>query len=86
MLFILVVEVMANNICNDNNVKPIQMNNNDKILITQLADDTTLFLKDKTSLEAVLKILSHVYKCAGLKLNKTKTEIIKLGITNNINI
>jgi hypothetical protein len=83
LLFILVVEVMANNIRKTSNIKGIQFRNID-IRITQLADDTTLFLKDRKSLENVLNILNHLHRCSGLKLNKSKTEVINLGITNNI--
>ena len=85
LLFILVVEILAINIRNSKNIKGLQFNTS-QIIISQLADDTTLFVKDKVSLQNSLTILEHFYKCAGLRLNKTKTEVIKLGVTNNISL
>ena len=85
LLFILVVEIMALNLKNNNTIHGIKVGHNTQI-ITQLADDTTLFLKDSMSLKNALKILDHFEKCTGLRLNKSKTECILLGSTNNINI
>ena len=48
-----------------------------------MADDTTLFIKDRSSLDVALNILDDFYKCSGLKLNKNKTEIFYLGNTNH---
>ena len=52
--------------------------------ISQLADDTTLFLKDKHSVQTVLDLLKHFELCAGLKLNKSKSEAIMLGNSNHL--
>ncbi len=49
------------------------------VTITQLADDTTLFLRDKPSIVHTFSLLNHFEKCAGLKLNKEKSETIILG-------
>ena len=48
-------------------------------IITQMADDTTLFLKDLNSVQNCLKIPNHFNKCAGLKLYKDKIEAFQLG-------
>ena len=48
--------------------------------ITQLADDTTLFLSDINSLKLVLKMLQNFEKISGLKLNQSKTEILQIGV------
>ena len=45
-----------------------------------MADDTTIFVRDINSIKLVLDTLSHFSKCAGLKLNRDKTEAIQLGI------
>ena len=58
--------------------------NNTTITITQMADDTTLFLKDLNSAQNCLKILHHFSKCAGLQLNKDKTEAFQLGLNSHI--
>ena len=80
LLFILVAEVMAVSIRQDNNVNGLCINDC-KLTITQMADDTSLFLNDFASVHNCLNILDHFYKCAGLKLNKDKTEAILLGKT-----
>ena len=55
--------------------------------IAQLADDTTLFLKDTRSLQVALKTIQIFSKYSGLRLNKDKSEIYQLGNcgqTNNM--
>ena len=85
LLFILVVEIMAINLKDNENIHGIDTGQNVH-LITQLADDTTLFLKDVNSLKIVFNILDHFEKCTGLRLNKGKTEGILLGLNNNANL
>ena len=53
-----------------------------------MADDTTLFLQDIQSLHTVLNILYMFQQSSGLKLNKSKTEILSLGpsATSNQNL
>ena len=54
------------------------------IKISQLADDTTLFLKDVDSLKEALLFLDVFKNSSGLKLNRDKTEIIWIGsMVNN---
>ncbi len=77
LLFLLVVEAMADSIRQSECVHGITINDH-TVSLSQLADDMTLFVKDKESLCHALKILSHFSKCAGLKLNKDKSEIIVL--------
>ena len=78
LLFILVAETLADKIRNNIDIDGIKIEN-EQFTITQLADDTTLFLRNEKSLECVLKLLGHFENCAGLKLNTEKTEIITLG-------
>ena len=78
LLFIIVAEIMSINIRNSDNIKGLTFSGNN-VTITQLADDTTLFLEDDNSLLAVFALLDHFYKCSGLKLNKEKTEAMQLG-------
>ena len=85
LLFILVAEIMAINLKANTSIKGIQCKNT-KILLTQFADDTTIFLKDKESLENSIHLLKHFYQCSGLKLNRSKTEAFRLGASNNISI
>ena len=39
-------------------------------------------MKNHQSITNCLNLLDHFHKCAGLKLNKDKTEAIQLGIVN----
>ena len=81
LLFILVVEVLSINIKNDKRIKGISVGSKE-LHISQLADDTTLFVKNTQSLDRVFLLLNHFYQCAGLKLNKDKTEAMVLGNSN----
>ena len=81
LLFILVAEILAINIKMSKDITGITINKKE-IFISQLADDTTLFVKDTKSLEKVFNILDKFHKCAGLKLNKNKTEGLILGKHN----
>ena len=51
--------------------------------VTQFADDTALLLKDTNSFAEALKVLNIFYKCSGLKLNMSKTIVVKLGCANS---
>ena len=53
------------------------------VTITQLADDTTLFLSDIRSLQISLNIIYTFFKASGLRLNYAKTEIMGLGQKNS---
>ena len=71
-LFIIAVELFANMIRRDNNIKGIPVGNVE-IKISQLADDTTVFLSNIESVERVLKLAGEFHQLSGLKLNKSKT-------------
>ena len=81
LLFILVAEVMAINIRGDETIEGITIGNLD-IKLSQYADDTSLFVRNITSLTNTLQLLEHYGRCAGLKVNKEKSEIIQLGVTD----
>ena len=77
LLFIIVVELSAISIRANNSIKGLIINNiTYKIL--QLADDTTLFIKDQSSLKCAFDVIERFGFCSGLKLNKSKTELIAL--------
>ena len=79
LLFLIAVETLAIAIRNNNDIKGVQIGQK-MFKITQLADDTTLFLNDINSLKTVLKVLENFRKTSGLNLNKSKTEILQLGV------
>ena len=84
LLFLLVVEIMSINIKNSPDIVGISVGNHE-VKISQLADDTTLFLRDVSSLQNALDFLDTFRKSSGLKLNKGKTEIMWIGAMENSN-
>ena len=78
LLFILAVEVLSIQIQNNENIKGVTINNIE-LKISQLADDTTLFLNDTRSLKNSFNIINKFYECSGLKLNYSKTEVLPIG-------
>ena len=79
LLFVLVAEVLSIQIRNDIDIKGIKIRDT-TITISQMADDTTLFLSNLESMGKCLEKLNHFQNCAGLKLNKEKSKAIQLGI------
>ena len=87
LLFIIVVEFLAISIRENNNIKGIAINNT-TYKISQLADDTTLFIEDQISLKYALNEIELFEMCSGLKLIKSKRELIVLkeDIMNDKNL
>jgi exonuclease III len=83
LLFILAVEILSIHLRKNGKVKGVTVNNTE-IKLTQLADDTTLFLEDRHSLSIALKALQIFYENSGLKLNYSKTEVLPVGIHNDL--
>ena len=83
LLFVMCVEVLACKIRQCTEIEGIQLPcdnlHRNVVKIAQLADDTTLFLKDEKSIIKVLKFLEDFEKTSGLKMNKDKTEGVWLG-------
>ena len=77
-LFLFVVELLAVEIRANNNINGITFEENEA-KISQLADDTTIFLENKTSIPALLRILEHFKNCSGLKANVEKTKAYGFG-------
>ena len=83
MLFILAVEILSIKIRHSGNIKGVKINGNE-IKLTQLADDTTLFLNDTSSLQESFDLINKFHICSGLKLNYMKTEVLPLGHFTNL--
>lgn len=82
LLFIIVAEILAIKIRSCDIIKGISVKVNNKthaLKISQLADDTTLFLKDENDIEQALKIIYEFGNFSGLKLNKNKTSGLWIG-------
>ena len=78
LLFVLVAEILSIKLRSDKNVTGILVNNIE-YKICQLADDTTIFVKNLQSLQNAITLFQQFRECSGLKLNLEKCEIIPLG-------
>ena len=74
---------MAVHIRGNKDISGIKYNENDEVIISQLADDTTLFLSDTQSLINSIAFITNFGKSCGLKLNKEKTEAFWIGASLN---
>ena len=82
MLFVLGIELLAIAIKQNSKIEGIAVAPRE-IKITQYADDTTVFLKNLSSMSALLKLLEKFERCSGLKINPRKSEAIWLGKWKN---
>ena len=73
--------MLSVNIKQNKEIKGIEIGNeNDlEIKVVQLADDTTLLVKDETSILKALETISTFSDVSGVRLNKNKTEGIWLS-------
>lgn len=81
LLFIIVVEILAQNIQTDTSIKGIEINNNGvkkELKVNQYADDGHLFLNDTISLHNAIRAINRFSKVAGPELNLQKCEIMPL--------
>ena len=81
-LFIIAAEIMAIGIRNNKNIKGIIVGNTE-IKISQLADDTTLFISDFQSIKITFDFLDAFHIISGLKLNRDKTVAKCIGSLTN---
>jgi exonuclease III len=84
-LFILCVELLAQKIREDENIKGIEIETV-CYKIVQFADDTALIIKDQMSLLRAMDIINDFYKVSGLKLNVDKTTLVNMNIDEEIPI
>lgn len=82
LLFLLVAEIMAIKIRNNNNISGFSTNNI-LIKILQYCDDTTLILKDEGELEAAINDIDTFSIISGLRLNKSKSMGMWIGRSKN---
>ena len=82
LLFVIVAEILATKIRNSTDIDGIKVtseNGENYIKICQLADDTTLFLKNENEVRSSLTIIHDFGNHSGLKLNINKTDGMWLG-------
>lgn len=76
-LFILCTQLLAYLVLNQPDFKGIDILGYE-LKISQFADDTVIFLKDKSVIEKALNIISTFSKASGLHLNLKKCELLPL--------
>ena len=80
MLSVIGVEILALKIRQGNQIKGITLPNSPKsIRIVQYADDTTLFLRNRTDLREVQSEIKRFPSVSGLNLNENKSTILQIG-------
>lgn len=79
LLFILVAETLSSKIRSDININGIVVKDT-TFKISQLADDTTLFIRDRNSLKNAFDTLDDFAQVSGLFLNKKKTQVLCIGM------
>lgn len=79
LLYVLAAEPLRFNIQNCN-ISGIKIpNSTEEALIFQHADDTTLTVSDKCSVDEVFKVFNCYEKSSGAKINRQKSEILPIG-------
>ena len=85
LIFILVVEILATIIRNDNRIHGILIGNKEHKVI-QFADDITIATRDIESIQIILETVNTFTNCSGLKLNLKKTKGIWLGSLKDLGL
>ena len=84
LLFILIAEVLACKLRQNNNITGISIQNvnqpNTQIKISQYADDTTVFVNSTNGLNIAMDEINTFGNVAGPKVNWDKTSFMKLGL------
>ena len=78
MLFIFVVEILAIKVRTSNAIKGITISKKE-IKISQLADDTSLFISNTNSIKPVLDTLGQFQNLSRLKANIEKIKFYNIG-------
>ena len=81
LLYVLCIEVLANLIRDPPRIKGFLLPGSGglQVKVRLCADDTTLLLKDSSSLTSLFELIDLFEKGTGAKLNRSKTEAVRLG-------
>lgn len=85
LLFLFAAELLAVKLCQDSDCKDISLPDDQKVKISQFADDTTIIMENVESPKPHVQIL-HVDRfrnTSGLKLNKKKNKSYVDGFHEN---
>lgn len=77
-LFILAVKLLSVLACHSPNIEGIQVCNQ-KISITQYADDTIFLIKNATPMDVLIQLVEVFTDFSGLKINRQQSYILLLG-------
>ncbi len=77
-LFILTIEILANKIRHEKDIKGIKIGK-EEIKLSMLADNLTLILQDLKSIDNALKLLDDFSRCSDLSIVIDKTKAKHLG-------
>ena len=83
--FIIVLEVILLNIIQNSHIKDIKLFDKE-FIYTAYADDTTFFLQNKNSVKMLLEGFHAFSFFSGLKPNKSKCEIARVGLLKGVNV
>ena len=79
-------EILSLLIKKHKDIKGIRLADNVEALLSQFADDTSLFLDgSQKCFEASISCLENFTKLSGLRMNFEKTQIVWIGSTKNSN-
>ncbi|PPQ81398.1 hypothetical protein CVT24_001827 [Panaeolus cyanescens] len=78
LLFNLAIESLAETL-RTSRLKGLKIDNEDRLIASLFADDTTVYLSSEDNMEYLYTILENWCKASGAKFNVAKTEIIPLG-------
>ena len=84
-IFVLVVELLSIHIVNSPEYEGILIFNKE-IRVSQLADDTALFLGDKKQIHNAILLFEEFTKASGLKLNLSKCELLPLHSCEDLSL
>ena len=84
-IFLLAVEMLAIYLKNCPDLQTLTIFGSD-ITISQLADDTTIFLKNKHQIPVAIKRIDTFSRASGLRLNMSKCELMSIKESNDITI
>ena len=86
-LYLISAEILSLLIKKNKDIKGITLKDNVEALLSQFADDTSLFLDgSQKCFEACIRCLEDFTKLSGLKMNFEKTQIVWIGSQKNSNI
>lgn len=79
LLYAISVEPLASLIKGDKTIKGIELPFGGRCVINQYADDTTVTVREMSSVKKVLEIIGKYGMASGAKINREKSEIMYIG-------